>query len=264
MTRLDIYMTEKGLAASREKAKRLIIGGKVAVNGGICLKPARSVGDGDDISVTENFRYVGRGALKLVKAFEVFDIDVRGKVCADIGASTGGFTQVLLERGAELVYAVDVGHGQLARELADDPRVVNCEGVNIRYTSPDRFGGKVGFICCDLSFISLRQTLFPMASVLAEGGDLAALIKPQFEAGRGALGKNGVLKDRKKHEEILNSLIEFFPQAGLSLCGLDFSPICGGDGNIEYLAHLVRSSEPPKSFDVKRTVAAAFESAKQW
>lgn len=263
MTRLDVFLTENRLVSSREKAKRLIRGGKVTVNGKPCDKPSQTVGETDEVILLEAERYVGRGALKLLKAFEVFPIDVCGTVCADIGASTGGFTQVLLERGAEYVYAVDVGHGQLARELAEHERVRNCEGVNVRYMPSDFFDRQVCFMSCDLSFISLTQVLPAMSAALAEGGEMAVLIKPQFEAGRAALNKNGLVKDRKKHAEALNSLSEFFPSVSLSLQGLDHSPICGGDGNIEYLAYLVKSAElAPKSFDIKALVSAAFESVK--
>jgi 23S rRNA (cytidine1920-2'-O)/16S rRNA (cytidine1409-2'-O)-methyltransferase len=263
MERLDIYLAKRDDVSSREKAKQLIKGGKVLLNGKKCTKPAQTVCGEDEITLTETERYVGRGALKLAKAFEVFPIDVNGAVCADIGASTGGFTQILLEHGAEYVYAVDVGHGQLAEELARNEKVRNCEGVNVRYMPADFFDRKVEFMCCDLSFISLRQVLPAMSEALDDGGKIVALIKPQFEAGRSALGKNGLVKDRKKHCEVLCGICDFFSDVSLSLQGLDFSPICGGDGNIEYLAYLVKSSDlQPKSFDCKSIVSAAFESAR--
>jgi 23S rRNA (cytidine1920-2'-O)/16S rRNA (cytidine1409-2'-O)-methyltransferase len=264
MTRLDVYLAKNGFADSREKAKRLIADGKVLVGGKTCLKPAFSVEDGTDITLvcSDTDSYVGRGALKLLKAFEVFPISVKGRTCADIGASTGGFTQVLLENGAEFVYAVDVGHGQLDRRISENPRVKNCEGVNVRFMPPDFFHDDVSFMCCDLSFISLTQTLPAMSAALSDGGQLVALIKPQFEAGRAALNKKGIVKDRKKHVEILSQLCEFFSTVSLSLKGLDFSPVCGGDGNIEYLAFLEKNGGIPRDFDIKKIVDAAFENSK--
>ncbi len=264
MKRLDVAAAERGLASSREKAKRLIADGKITVNGAVVTKPAFAVSDSDELAALESEKYVGRGAYKLIGAFEAFPIDVRGKICADIGASTGGFTQVLLENGAQLVYAVDIGHGQLAQSLAQDSRVRNIEGVNARYMQPEIFDSLPQFMCCDLSFISLTQVLTQMAASLTDGGEIVALIKPQFEAGKAALNKNGLVRGKKDHIRTLDTLCAFFAQMGLSLRGLTNSPICGGDGNIEYLAHLEKSDVPSKSFDIKKIVDIAFENADQW
>lgn len=262
MKRLDAYLVGSGLTSSREKAKRLILDGKVTVNGKAVTKPSTQVEDTDSVSLAEGERYVGRGALKLVGAFEEFGTDVKGLVCADIGASTGGFTQVMLERGASRVYAVDVGHGQLADELLADSRVVNCEGVNVRFLTGDFFKEPVRFAAVDLSFISLTQTLPAVAAALAEDAELAVLIKPQFEAGRQALNKHGIVRDRRVHERVLTSMLVFFDSLELSAAGLIASPVSGGDGNIEYLAQLVKGGGGSRSFDVKRIVAQAHENTK--
>ena len=258
MARLDVYLTENGLAQSREKAKQLISAGRVTVNGKAVSKPSAAVSESDEIAVSEGKDYVGRGALKLLKAFEVFPIDVKGKKCADIGASTGGFTQVLLEKGASSVWAVDVGHGQLDKSLASDSRVINCEGVNVRYLPADYFRFEAGFACCDLSFISLTNIIPALSAALPDGAEIVTLIKPQFEAGKAALGKNGIVRDKKKHIETLEKLCAFFLSEGLSLCGLDYSPISGGDGNIEYLAYLRKGTYPIFTYDLKNTVDNAF------
>lgn len=265
MKRLDIFLVENRAVKSREKAKRLIIDGKVTVGGRVVTKPSATVADDADVSVSEseNEKYVGRGALKLLKAFEQFPIDVCGKACADIGASTGGFTQVLLEKGASLVYAVDVGHAQLDSLLANDSRVINCEGVNVRFLPNDFFKHKIDFVCCDLSFISLTQILPAVCAAVSDGTQFAVLIKPQFEAGREALNKKGVVKNIKDHISVLESLRSFFPTVNLSLMQITHSPICGGDGNIEYLAYLIKQPQPElKSFDMKHIAQTAFLSAK--
>ncbi len=259
MERLDIFLVKNGFAESRERAKKMIEGSLVSVNGVICLKASRKIAETDRVEA-QGLRYVGRGAYKLLGAFEGFGLDVKDKICADIGASTGGFTQVLLERGAKRVYAVDVGHAQLAKRLADDDRVINLEGINARELKKTLFDEHVVFICCDLSFISLRLTLPPMADLLENGGELAILIKPQFEAGRDALNKNGIVKDRAKHIEVLNAMIKLFENLQLSLCGLIPSPITGGDGNIEYLAYLKKDGGAGSlQIDIKSVVNAAFE-----
>lgn len=262
MKRLDAYLADSGMTSSREKAKRLILDGRVSVNGRAVTKPSAQIGEGDSVTLEQGDNYVGRGALKLIGAFEAFGLDVSGRVCADIGASTGGFTQVMLERGAKRVYAVDVGHGQLADELLRDGRVVNREGVNVRFMPPDFFDEKVTFAAVDLSFISLTQTLPAVAAALDEGAQLAVLIKPQFEAGRAALNKHGIVRDRRVHEQVLASMLDFFESAGLTVGGLTHSPVAGGDGNIEYLASLTKGEGTRLGFDVKRIAAQAFEKAK--
>lgn len=254
MERLDVFMTAHGLAASREKAKRLISEGKVFLNGKTASKAAQNVSENDSIVITETDRYVGRGAYKLLGAFEKFGLDVRGKVCADLGASTGGFTQVLLEKGAEEVYAFDVGHGQLAKILADDPRVHNCEGVNVRFLTEELFSRKIGFVCCDLSFISIRQAIPQVCGLTEDGTEFVVLIKPQFEAGRAALNKNGIVTDKHVHINVLQDVCAFFDSAGLALCGLAVSPIQGGDGNIEYLAYLTKGGLSALHPDIKKIV----------
>ncbi len=263
MKRLDVYLFESGLLPSREKAKRAIIDKRVKINGTAADKPSTLVDGSEEIKLIENDAYVGRGAYKLIKALDGFGIDVNGKVCADIGASTGGFTQVLLERGAALVYAVDVGHGQLAKELLTDSRVINCEGVNARALPSDFFDTKPQLISCDVSFISITKLLPSVADAAAEDAELVVLIKPQFEAGKKALNKNGLVTDKKAHIQTLSQLVQFFELIDLTLCGLDFSPISGGDGNIEYLAYLKKEGIESKVFDIEYIVKSAFENAKK-
>lgn len=261
MKRLDVFLAEGRFADSRERAKKLIESGAVTVGGKIIRKPSAKVGDGAQVQicVSDEFRYVGRGALKLKRAFDIFPINAAGAVCADIGASTGGFTQVLLEHGAEYVYAVDVGHGQLSPLLLGDRRVENREGVNARSLPQDFFDRPVQLAVGDLSFISLRLVLPSVAGALPQGAQLVFLIKPQFEAGKSAVGKNGIVSDIRTHIDVLRGLCEFFAQTGLSLQGLDCSPICGGDGNREYLAYLVKDDLPPKIFDLREIAERAFK-----
>ena len=242
--RLDAYLVEKGYAKSRERAKDLIKNKAVAINSKTASKPSQFVSDGDVVTMTaDDLKYVGRGALKLISAFEAFDIHVSGKVCADIGASTGGFTQVLLEKGAKKVYAIDVGHGQLEESLAKDSRVINCEGVNARELTKDFFKEPVEFVSVDVSFISLRLIMKPLYDSTDNDCVFAVLIKPQFEAGREALNKKGVVKDKKAHKSVLKGITAFFNQCGFSISGLTFSQIKGSDGNIEYLACLTKNSD---------------------
>lgn len=244
--RLDVFLVKKSYVKSRVKAKELVLSGNVSVNGEVIIKPSVCVNEDCEIIISdsESHQYVGRGALKLKGAFECFDICVKNRYCADIGASTGGFTQVLLENGAKKVYAVDVGHGQLAKELADDKRVKNCEGVNVREVVPEFFSEPIEFMCGDLSFISLKLVIPPLKECLAENGEMIMLIKPQFEAGRKALNKKGIVKDKKDHIRVMHELFEFFESCGLELLGIAPSPIKGGDGNIEYLAHLKKTDLP--------------------
>lgn len=241
MMRLDAYLSANGMAQSREKAKRMITEGKVSVNGNVVTKPAFSVDEGDMVTAEQGDGYVGRGAYKLLGALDSFGIDISGRVCADIGASTGGFTQVMLERGAQKVFAVDVGHGQLDMSLVNDSRVKNCEGVNVRSIAADFFGEKVSFAACDLSFISLRTVLPAVCGALDDNAELVTLIKPQFEAGRAAVGKNGLVRSKSAHEQVLMQMCAFFAEQGLALLGLIPSPIKGGDGNAEYLAYVTKA-----------------------
>ena len=258
--RLDIYLSEHTSVRSRERAKSMIKAGCVKVNGKVCTKPSCDVDDDSVIDVDDSsFGYVGRGLLKLETAFKAFDIDVKNKVCADIGASTGGFTQCLLEKGAKLVYAVDVGHDQLDESLINDIRVVNMEGVNAKSLTPADLDILPGFISVDLSFISLKQVLPALTGILSDDGEMAVLIKPQFEAGKSALNKKGIVRDKKDHVRVLNDLMAFFVTCGLSVRGLTPSGIRGGDGNIEYLAYLCRAEAAENiSVDVKKLVDTAF------
>ena len=260
MSRLDVYLCEHGIAKSRERAKNLIKGGKVNVNGSICTKPAYEVGENDEIAAQpDDLKYVGRGGLKLAKAFEVFDLNVDGAVCADIGASTGGFTQCLLEHDAKTVYAVDVGHSQLDESLLNDRRVVNCEGVNARDLTSDSFPKRPSFISVDVSFISLELIIGALSSLLDENGEIVALIKPQFEAGKKALNKKGIVKDQKDHIRVLEKLVCAFNSADLTVNDIIPSSITGGDGNIEYLAYMRKEPQAEiKSFDLDRLVKSAF------
>lgn len=263
--RIDSYLVENGHAQSRERAKKMILSGGVFINGKSVSKPSENVSETDTVTVTaEDIKYVGRGALKLEHAFKAFNISVKNKVCADIGASTGGFTEILLEQGAGKVYAVDVGHGQLAEKLLGDGRVINCEGTNVKNLTPAFFSEAVAFMSVDLSFISLKNVMNILAGCLEYSGEIIALIKPQFEAGKKALNKSGIVKDKKNHISVLNELMLFFGSCGLKPLKLDFSPITGGDGNIEYLVHLKKQADNNDIFiDVNKTVEAAFAALKK-
>lgn len=258
--RFDIYLTKRSLAKSRERAKSMIKSGCVKINGKVCTKPAAEVTDSDIVEVDDStFDYVGRGLIKLETAFQAFPLDITDMVCADIGASTGGFTQCMLKRGAKLVYAVDVGHGQLDESLVSDDRVVNMEGVNARYLTPKDFPVLIGFISVDLSFISLTQVMPALVSCLGDGGKMAVLIKPQFEAGKAALNKKGIVRNKKDHLRVLSDLTRFFTDCGLSVKGIVPSEITGGDGNREYLAYLVKDEfSSAVSLDLKKLVESAF------
>lgn len=256
--RLDQRLFELGLAESREKAKATIMSGLVYVNGQKSDKPGTPVSDEAKIEVRGNAcPYVSRGGFKLAKALEVFPIDPAGKVCIDCGASTGGFTDVLLKNGAARVYAVDVGYGQLAWSLRQDKRVVVMERTNARSLTPDMFPESMDIGVMDLSFISIRLILPALHALLKPGGEVVCLIKPQFEAGKADVGKKGVVRDRAVHERVLREMTEFFPTAGYTLCGLDYSPIRGPEGNIEYLAYLKRDAAEGITPDIAAIVAAS-------
>ena len=256
--RLDQRLTELGLAESREKAKATIMSGLVYVNGQKSDKPGTPVSDGAKIEVRgAACPWVSRGGFKLAKALEVFEINPAGYVCIDCGASTGGFTDVLLKNGAARVYAVDVGYGQLAWSLRTDARVTVMERTNARNLTPDMFPESMDMAVMDLSFISIRLILPAVHALLKPEGECVCLIKPQFEAGRADVGKKGVVRDRAVHERVLNEMLEFFPAAGYTLTGLDYSPIRGPEGNIEYLAHLKRGEHAGISPDIAALVAAS-------
>ncbi len=237
--RLDILLMNRGLFASRERARSAIMAGKILVNENKIDKPGTGVADDCNIRILgEVHRFVSRGGLKLEKALNEFDISLEGKVMADIGASTGGFTDCALQAGARKVYAIDVGYGQLDWKIRQDPRVIVWERTNIRNVEPSKFDELIDFISIDVSFISLRLVLPVAQKFLAPAGQIVCLIKPQFEAGRERLGKNGVVRDPKIHAEILKETLELFDEIELNLKELTFSPITGPEGNIEFLAFL--------------------------
>lgn len=233
--RLDTLLVERGLVESRERAKRLILAGEVVVSGSAQVKPGLLIPTETEIVVKQPLRYVSRGGLKLEKALQVFQVDVRGKVAIDVGASTGGFTDCLLQHGAKFVYAVDVGQGQLAWKIRQDPRVCVIEGTNIRTIDVNRFEPSVEIGVVDVSFISLQKVLPVVTQIINPMGDVLVLVKPQFEAGRKHVGKGGVVRDAGVHVQVLRDLIRFTRGSDLSVMGISYSPIRGPAGNIEYL-----------------------------
>lgn len=242
--RLDLLLVQRQLAASREKAKAIIMSGNVYVNGQKEDKAGSTFDEKSDIEVRGNTpKYVSRGGLKLEKAMSHFDITLDGKVCMDVGSSTGGFTDCMLQNGAVKVYAVDVGHGQLDWKLRQDKRVVCMEKTNIRYVEPENIEELVEFSSIDVSFISLTKVLLPVRNLLTDNGQIACLIKPQFEAGREKVGKKGVVRDSKVHEEVIHKVIAYAVSISFEVLGLEFSPIKGPEGNIEYLLYLQKQPE---------------------
>lgn len=233
--RLDAALTAKGLCSSRNRAQTLIAEGHVTVNGAVCKKAAQKVDEGDQLSVTEALPFVGRGGYKLAFALEAFGISLSGRHCLDIGASTGGFTDCMLQNGAQSVLAVDVGHDQLAAELRADPRVHVMEGTDIRQLSPDTAGLPADFAACDVSFISLSHILPYLPPLLTENGEAVVLVKPQFEAGRAALNKHGVVRDARVQQRVLADVIASAEAFGLHAVRHCESPILGGSGNREFL-----------------------------
>ncbi len=237
--RLDQAVFDKGHCESREKAKALIMAGVVYLNNQKADKPGMTVKPDDILEVRGNpLRYVSRGGLKLEKAVNNFGVQLEGAVCADIGASTGGFTDCMLQNGAKKVYAIDVGYGQLAWKLRVDERVVNMERTNFRYVTREQIPDGLDFASVDVSFISLSIIVPVMKELMNEGAEAVCLIKPQFEAGKDKVGKKGVVRDRAVHLEVVNRITEMMISLGFSLQNLDFSPIKGPEGNIEYLAHI--------------------------
>ncbi len=236
--RLDLAVFEAGLTESRERAKTAVMAGLVYVNGNKEDKPGTQVSDTDKIELRGNtLKYVSRGGLKLEKAMSSFGVSLEGKICGDIGASTGGFTDCMLQNGAVKVYAVDVGYGQLAWKLRTDERVVNMERTNIRYVTPDMLAEPPDFCSVDVSFISLTLVLPVLKTLLSENGEVVCLIKPQFEAGREKVGKKGVVRDPAVHSEVIIKILTFLSENGYYIYGLDYSPIKGPEGNIEYLVY---------------------------
>ena len=252
--RLDVLLVKRNLAESREKAKALIMSGIVYVNGQKEDKAGTTFDETAPIEVRGNtLKYVSRGGLKLEKAMTHFGVELKGKICMDVGASTGGFTDCMLQNGAVKVYSVDVGHGQLAWKLRNDERVVCMEKTNIRYVTHENIPDEIGFSSIDVSFISLTKVLLPVRNLLTEDGEIVCLIKPQFEAGREKVGKKGVVRDPKVHEEVIEKVRDYAMSISMEPCHLSFSPIKGPEGNIEYLLHLKKhpeGTEVPMSLDI--------------
>lgn len=242
--RLDVLLVSRGLAASREKAKAVIMAGQVYVKGQKEDKAGSMFDAEAEIEVRGNtLKYVSRGGLKLEKAMECFGVEIEGKVCMDVGSSTGGFTDCMLQNGAVKVYSVDVGHGQLDWKLRNDPRVVCMEKTNIRYVTPEDIEAAPEFASIDVSFISLTKVLGPVRELLTPEGEIVSLIKPQFEAGREKVGKKGVVRDPAVHQEVINKVVAFAHSLGFETKALEYSPIKGPEGNIEYLLWMKKQEE---------------------
>lgn len=268
--RLDVLLVKQGYFSSREKAKAVIMAGDVYVNGQREDKAGTSF-DETKISIEVRgvqLKYVSRGGLKLEKAMESFPIVLENKVCMDIGASTGGFTDCMLQNGATKVYSVDVGHGQLAWKLRNDDRVVCMEKTNFRYLLRQDLQDDIAFASCDVSFISLTKILVPARALLSDDGEMVCLIKPQFEAGKDKVGKKGVVRDPKIHEEVIAKVIDFAFANGFMILGLEHSPIKGPEGNIEYLIHLRKDSaivlEEPECSLIDETIDDLVESREKY
>ena len=254
-TRLDLLLTERGLQESRQKAQATIMSGQVFVNCQRVDKPGTAVPNDAQIEIRGGtLPYVSRGGLKLEKAMAAFPISLQGAVCADIGASTGGFTDCMLQNGAVRVYAVDVGYGQLAWKLRSDPRVVCLERTNARYLTAEQIPEALDFASIDVSFISLKLILPAVCGLLKEAGQVACLVKPQFEAGREKVGKKGVVRDPEVHLEVLEAFLQHAKESGFTVIGITYSPIRGPEGNIEYLGHLRKGSAPAESIDLRALV----------
>ena len=256
-TRLDVLLVERGLQESRQKAQATIMSGLVFADGRRVDKPGAAVSNDAEIEIRGNaLQYVSRGGLKLEKAMASFPIALAGAVCGDIGASTGGFTDCMLQNGAAKVYAVDVGYGQLAWKLRSDERVVCLERTNARYLSREQIPEELDFASVDVSFISLKLILPPLCALMRAGGHAAALIKPQFEAGREKVGKKGVVRDPAVHRE---QFLEHARESGFAVLGLTYSPIRGPEGNIEYLGYLEKGPWMPVEFDLGALVTESHQ-----
>ena len=262
--RLDVLLVKRNLASSREKAKAIIMSGVVFVDGQREDKAGASFPPDIPIEIKGNtLRYVSRGGLKLEKAMEQFGLSLDDKVCMDVGSSTGGFTDCMLQKGAYKVYSVDVGHGQLDWKLRNDARVIVMEKTNIRYVVPEDIDDVLDFASIDVSFISLTKVLGPVRELLKEGGEIVALIKPQFEAGREKVGKKGVVRDPAVHEEVIEMIAAYAVQNGFTLLHLDYSPIKGPEGNIEYLLHIRKDSESDGTQKLPFEIADVVENSHQ-
>ena len=250
--RVDVALVERGLAQSREKAQALVMSGVVYIGENKVDKASAQVMPEDELIVRQTGTgYVSRGALKLEKGLAVFGVEAKERVAMDLGASTGGFTDVLLQNGAAHVYAIDVGYGQLDWKLRNDPRVVCMEKTNIRYVTPEDLGEPVDFSSIDVSFISLTKVLGAIRAYLTDDGEIVALIKPQFEAGREKVGKKGVVREKSTHHEVIEKVTEFAVSIGFSVLEITFSPIKGPEGNIEYLVHLKKCPEEEAKIETK-------------
>lgn len=262
--RLDVLLVNRGLATSREKAKAIIMSGNVFVNGEREDKAGQTFDEKAEILVKGNtLKYVSRGGLKLEKAILNFGVSVDGKICMDVGSSTGGFTDCMLQNGAVKVYAVDVGHGQLEWKLRQDERVICMEKTNIRYVTKENIADCIQFSSIDVSFISLTKVLLPVKNLLSEDGQIVCLIKPQFEAGREKVGKKGVVREKSVHVEVIDKVIEYAISIGFEILHLEFSPIKGPEGNIEYLLYIQNHTDGKRyeeiTVDVNDVVLKAHE-----
>ena len=262
--RLDVLLVKRNLAESREKAKAVIMSGIVYVDGQKEDKAGSMFDETANVEVRgTTLKYVSRGGLKLEKAMTTFGLKLDGCICADIGASTGGFTDCMLQNGASKVYSVDVGYGQLAWKLREDPRVVCMERTNARYLTHEQIPDELDFASIDVSFISLKLILPAVANVLKDGGYVASLVKPQFEAGKEKVGKKGVVRDPAVHKEVLEHYLEHAREAGFGVLGLTYSPIRGPEGNIEYLGFLQKGAETTASFDLDALVEESHQTLKE-
>lgn len=262
--RLDVLLVKRNLAESREKAKAVIMAGIVYVDGQKEDKAGTTFDESVNIEVRgHTLKYVSRGGLKLEKAMSHFGVRLEGKTCMDVGSSTGGFTDCMLQNGAVRVYAVDVGHGQLAWKLRNDERVVCMEKTNIRYVTPEDIPEKIGFSSIDVSFISLTKVLEPVKRLLKEDGEIVCLIKPQFEAGREKVGKKGVVREKRVHLEVIEMVIAYAVSIGFEVLNLEYSPIKGPEGNIEYLLYLKNHPEGEQFLDVPVAPKEVVEAAHQ-
>ncbi|WP_194190299.1 TlyA family RNA methyltransferase [Clostridium chrysemydis] len=259
--RLDILLVDKGIIESREKAKTSIMAGLVFIDGQRVDKPGAKVNIDSEIEFKgKKLKYVSRGGLKLEKALKEFPLTLEGKVCMDIGASTGGFTDCMLQNGAKKVFSVDVGYGQFAWKLRTDERVVCMERTNIRYVTPEDIGEKIDFASIDVSFISLKTIMPATINLLGNEGEVVALIKPQFEAGKGKVGKKGVVRELSIHKEVVYGIVDFLLENNLNIINLSFSPIKGPEGNIEYLVYFTKDLNKETNFkreDVEEIVNAS-------
>ncbi|MBQ6365752.1 MAG: TlyA family RNA methyltransferase [Oscillospiraceae bacterium] len=256
--RLDQLVFEQGYADSREKAKAIVMSGNVFINGQRADKPGMPVAQDASLEVhLKELPFVSRGGYKLDKALKVFPIVPSGKICIDCGASTGGFTDVLLQHDAAKIYAVDVGYGQLAWKIRNDARVVNLERTNLRYLTEEQIPELLDLAVCDVSFISLRLVMPAVAKRLKSGAQILCLIKPQFEAGKELVGKKGVIRSAEVHEQVIRDIVAFMPSIGFSVQGLDFSPVTGPEGNIEFLLYMVNAPMASPEIDITAVVSRA-------